>query len=88
VPTFSAIQTDGSLAYSFGWTIVRFIEQELGKDAIVRVVKQMRDGHVLSALGERGADVPAQWRTWLLTSDLKETDGHCRGAGGSHTEVA
>ena len=28
-PAMSAIQADHSLAYSFGWTIVRFIEQKM-----------------------------------------------------------
>jgi peptidase MA superfamily protein len=66
-PTLSAIQTDNSLAYSFGWTLVRFIEQEMGKTAIVSVVKQMMDGDVFTALGVVDAvSFQEAWQAWLL----------------------
>jgi len=65
-PTLSAIQTDHSLAYEFGWTLVRFIEQKKGKAAIVRVVKQMKDGDVFTALGVDAVSFQEAWQEWLL----------------------
>ena len=65
-PSLSDIQANPSLGYEFGWTLVRFIEQLKGTAAIVSVVKRMRNGDVLSALGEDAAMFEAAWQTWLL----------------------
>jgi len=65
MPTLHAIQVDRSLAYSFGWTLVRFIEQENGKDAVVRIVRQMKDGDVFAALGEDAGALQTAWSAWL-----------------------
>jgi len=65
-PGMSAIQADHSLAYSFGWTIVRFIDQEMGTDSITKIVRQMRDGDVFSLLGMDAGVLEERWRAWLL----------------------
>jgi hypothetical protein len=66
VPALAAVLASPSLAYSFGWTVVRFIEQEKGKGSIARVVREMKDGDVLSALGEDADRFAAAWTAWLL----------------------
>jgi Peptidase MA superfamily len=65
-PNMSAIQADHALAYSFGWTIVRFIDQELGRDTIARIIKRMRDGDVFSLLGMDAGVLENRWHAWLL----------------------
>jgi len=68
VPTLAEVRTDHALAYAFGWTLVRFVEKERGKGAVVRVVREMRDGDVLAALGEDAQRFEARWRAWLTDS--------------------
>jgi hypothetical protein len=65
IPSFAEVREDASLAYAFGWTIVRFLERKKGSDAIARVVCQMYDGDVFAALGEDEHDIESQWRAWL-----------------------
>jgi len=66
LPALAAVRTDRSLAYSFGWTLVRFIERRWGKDAVVRVVHRMRDGDVFAALEEGVGRFEEAWTAWLL----------------------
>lgn len=68
-PSLSEIRNAPSLAYAFGWTFVRFIEQTKGKAAIVRSVKQVDDGNVLAQLGEDPAEFEQAWQRWLLEGD-------------------
>ncbi len=53
------------LAYAFGWTLVRFIEQHMGRDIIVHVVKTMKDGDVLSAITGDPERFHMAWTAWL-----------------------
>lgn len=64
-PSLPEIQKDLSLAYAFGWTLVRFIEQARGKAAIVHAVKHVDDGNVLAALNEDIDAFGRSWRNWL-----------------------
>jgi hypothetical protein len=66
MPGFSQIAADTRLAYDWGWTIVRFIEQTYGKDMIVRIVKGCSDGDVFSMAGEERAGLETRWMVWLL----------------------
>jgi hypothetical protein len=67
LPTFSQVEQDRSLAYSFGWTLVRFIEWEKGNKAIADVVRRMEDGDVLGALDEDPVSFEVRWQEWLPT---------------------
>ena len=66
LPALSDVLSDPSLAYPFGWTVVRFLEQAKGSECIVRAVKEVADGDVLAALGETASHLEPRWRTWLL----------------------
>ncbi len=66
IPLFREIRQDASLAYAFGWTIVRYLERERGKDAIASIVTQMGDGDVFAGLGEDEHSIETQWQAWLL----------------------
>ena len=68
-PAFADILQDLSLAYAFGWTLIRFIEQTRGKAAIVRAVRQVDDGNVLGELDEDPAQFGRAWQQWLLEGD-------------------
>jgi hypothetical protein len=66
MPGFRQIEADTRLAYDWGWTMVRFIEQTYGRDMIVQMVRECSDGDVFSVIGEASANLEARWRTWLL----------------------
>jgi hypothetical protein len=68
VPDISKIQESIPLAYDFGWTIVKFIEDMKGKRVIARVVKEVRNGEIFPALGEEVYSFQKQWKAWLLSS--------------------
>lgn len=71
IPSWADVQTDPSFAYTFGWTLVRYIEHQWGKDALVRIITQMNDGDVLSQLGEDDATFEQGWRVWLKGGGIK-----------------
>jgi len=66
IPAVTTVLSDPSLAYSFGWTLVRFLEQKHGRKAIVGTVKHVSDGNVLAAFGENPANLETSWQDWLL----------------------
>ena len=68
-PSLSSIFSDPSLAYSFGWTLVRFIEETAGKTAIVQAVSSVDDGDVLAWLGEKRSSFENAWSNWLLRGE-------------------
>jgi len=72
IPALAAAFSDPSLAYSFGWTLVRFLEQEHGREAIVAAVKNVSDGNVLAALGENPASLEESWQAWLRNTVGRE----------------
>jgi len=67
VPGLRQIEAEIRLAYDWGWTVVRFIENAHGRATIVRVVKECADGNVFSVMGEAAASLEDRWRNWLLT---------------------
>ena len=69
VPGINEIQTDVELCYAWGWTIVMFIEDTYGKDAIVKIVNKCDDGDVLATLGEDPDAFEKRWQEWLLEED-------------------
>lgn len=68
-PALSSIFEERSLAYSFGWTLVRFIEQTLGRTAITKAVRSVADGDVLAWLGEEPSSFESMWSSWLLQGE-------------------
>ena len=67
IPQITQIRTDRNLAYDWGWTIVRFIENVYGREIILKIVKQCADGDILSLLNEKIDRLDLQWRNWLQT---------------------
>lgn len=65
-PGINDIQTDVELCYAWGWTIVMFIEDTYGKDAIVKIVNECDDGDVLATIGEDPDAFEKRWQEWLL----------------------
>ena len=70
VPHIVEIQGSVSLAYDFGWTIVKFIEEMKGKQVIVEVVKGVKNGEIFQALGEEVDSFQKQWKEWLLNGKM------------------
>ena len=72
LPAMAAMQdgavTDVSvrLCYQWGWTVVRHLEREHGRDGIRKVVEQCADGDVLAMLGEDPAVFERAWSAWLV----------------------
>ncbi len=71
VPPISRMQ-DGSitsdgvkLCYTWGWALVMYVDQVLGKDMVLRVVRECGDGDVLAILGQSQQRFEAGWREWL-----------------------
>jgi hypothetical protein len=71
IPGFHQIEVDRKLAYDWGWTIVRFIENVYGSKMILRIVKECADGNVFSILGEDAGCVEKRWRGWLLSEGCR-----------------
>lgn len=69
-PDIEEIQGSVSLAYDFGWTIVKFIEDMKGKQIIVEAVKEVRNGEVFQALGEEINSFQKRWKDCLLDGKL------------------
>jgi hypothetical protein len=66
IPSFKEIETERKLAYDWGWTIVRFIENTYGRDRIVQIVRECADGDVLHMIGEDLEELESRWKEWLL----------------------
>ncbi len=65
VPTLGQVTTDPSLAYDWGWTVVRFLEADGGPELINQIVRTCADGGVLAlAAADRGC-LAAAWRAWV-----------------------
>jgi hypothetical protein len=71
LPPFSEVQADRGLAYSFGWTVVRFIEQRWGWDSVLRIMREMEDGDVLAHLAVTADEFERRWREWLVGAAWK-----------------
>ncbi len=65
IPSLHQVETDGKLAYDWGWTLIQFIEQQYGQAMILRIATQCADGNVLSMPGEEISILEARWTDWL-----------------------
>jgi hypothetical protein len=72
IPALAEMQ-DGAVAdasvrlcYQWGWTVVRHLEREHGRDGIRRVVERCADGDVLATLDEDPVALERAWREWLV----------------------
>ncbi len=54
------------LCYTWGWTVVLFVEHIHGPAAVRRIVKECRDGRVYQFIGQDLEEFENQWRAWLL----------------------
>jgi hypothetical protein len=80
IPSLREIREDASLAYAFGWTVVRFLECKRGAAVIALVVNRMRDGDVWATLGENERDVEVRWQSWLLNDPDSVNCNHRAGS--------
>lgn len=70
IPDFDEIKNNTKLCYVWGWTIVMFIENGYGKEMILRVVKECKNGNVFGILAEDVDDFEKKWKKWLLETFL------------------
>jgi len=69
VPNIVEIQRHVSLAYDFGWTLVKFIEDTRGRGVIVTAVKEVLHGDVFAAVGVSIDTLQEQWREWIFRGE-------------------
>lgn len=67
VPRIKQIERDRKLAYDWGWTLVKFIENAFGKKMILQIVRECSDGKVFSVIGEDLEDIELHWTAWMNT---------------------
>ncbi len=67
IPSISEILSNRLLRYTFGWTIVMYLEQIMGRDLIVRTVKTLKDEDLLKAVGTDPDSLQKDWSSWLTT---------------------
>ncbi len=66
IPPLVEVLSQPAFAYTFGWTLVQFIEKNLGRNTIVQLVKSVSDGNVLGALDPCEQEFEKDWKAWLL----------------------
>jgi len=69
IPSLADIERDPALAYAFGWTLVRFIEQQCGRETVRRGIRQMADGDVFAAIRQARNCFERDWQAWLLRGE-------------------
>jgi hypothetical protein len=45
-----------------------FIEDNLGKEMILRIVRKFDNGNILGITGEKPQDFEKKWKMWLLSN--------------------
>ena len=73
VPALADVEREPSFAYTYGWTLVRFIETRCGRREIARAVRETEDGDVLATLDEDRMHLGPTWSAWLLTGEALQT---------------
>ena len=53
------------LCYTWGWALVMYVDKTLGRDMVIRVVRECEDGDVLGVLGQSQQSFEAGWKQWL-----------------------
>jgi len=53
------------LCYTWGWSLVMYVDRVIGRDMVIRVVRECRDGDVLRILGQSQQSLEAGWKEWL-----------------------
>ena len=53
------------LCYTWGWTLVMYVDRVLGTDMVRKVVVECVDGDVFTVLGQNQESFGAGWREWL-----------------------
>ena len=66
VPGVAELAADVKLAYDWGWTIVRFVEDAFGRQKVVQIVRECADGDLFSMLGEETSSLERRWKHWLV----------------------
>lgn len=69
VPCISEIEADVQLCYAWGWTIVMFIDEVCGRDAVVKAVRDCTGGNVIATIGENPDAFEKSWQEWMLQED-------------------
>ena len=72
VPSLESVLSGGVSPYDWGWTLVRFMEDRFSAAEVARVVRECKDGDVISMLGIEPPDFEAMWHEWIYRSLLKD----------------
>ena len=67
IPDLDKVLKDGRMAYDWGWTLVQWIDRTMGRDVVLKIVRECVDGDVVSFLGRDFRAMEEQW-TWWLTN--------------------
>ena len=70
IPTINEILNDRMLRYTFGWTIVMYLEMTYGKDFIVNTVKTLTENDLLKAVGISQTELQKDWHKWMTSGEL------------------
>lgn len=66
IPDLAEVKCNPSFAYSYGWTLVRFLEMCHGNRGIAHAVRETADGDVFDTLHVDRKAFGPMWHTWLL----------------------
>lgn len=65
IPSLKMIQENKSLYKTWGWTIVRYIEDVYGKETINEIIRKYDVDDIFNILKCSIDDFQVQWKTWL-----------------------
>ncbi len=65
IPSLKMIQENKSLYKTWGWTIVRYIEDVYGKEIINEIIRKYDVDDIFNILKCSIDDFEVQWKTWL-----------------------
>ena len=66
IPRIEQIETSTALAYDWGWTLIRFMEETYGKSLLLKIVHTCRDGQVFAMIEDEISNFENRWRDWLM----------------------
>jgi hypothetical protein len=65
IPGLNDIATSRKLAYDWGWTLVRFIENHFGKHTVIKIVKTCTDQNIIEKINMSVTEFEYNWREWM-----------------------
>jgi len=65
IPTLKEVTCNDNLCYLWGWSVVAFIENNFGKETIIKIVKETRNGNILDFVPDSVLLFENNWRVWI-----------------------